>query len=88
MVAANYAAKRSEMAKSIGLGQMRSKAVQAKAAANDAVETAPQKRLLSVDGRRPLPESTVKKRQEVALDERPFCCSGASSRCNRPGPSI
>ena len=35
MVAANYAAKRSEMAKSIGLGQMRSKAAQAKAAANE-----------------------------------------------------
>ncbi|ANY85219.1 MucR family transcriptional regulator (plasmid) [Microvirga ossetica] len=43
MVAATYAAKRSEMAKSIGLGQMRSKAAQAKAAANDAVTTAPAK---------------------------------------------
>jgi predicted transcriptional regulator len=43
MVAANYAAKRSELAKSIGLGQMRSKAVTAKATANDAVETAPAK---------------------------------------------
>jgi predicted transcriptional regulator len=43
MVAANYAAKRSELAKSLGLGQMRSKAAHAKAAANDAVETAPAK---------------------------------------------
>ncbi|WP_262273421.1 MucR family transcriptional regulator [Microvirga yunnanensis] len=43
MVAANYAAKRSELAKSIGLGQIRSKAAQAKAAANDAVKTAPVK---------------------------------------------
>ena len=38
MVAATYAAKRSEMAKSIGLGQMRSKA-----AASDTVESAPAK---------------------------------------------
>lgn len=43
MVAANYAAKRSELAKSIGLGQMRSKAAQAKVAADDAVKTAPAK---------------------------------------------
>lgn len=43
MVAANYAAKRSELAKSLGLGQMRSKATQVKAAANDALETAPAK---------------------------------------------
>jgi predicted transcriptional regulator len=41
MVAANYAAKRSELAKSIGLGQIRSKAAQAKAAANDVVVAAP-----------------------------------------------
>jgi predicted transcriptional regulator len=40
MVAANYAAKRSELAKSIGLGQRRSKAAQAKTAANDVVKTA------------------------------------------------
>ena len=88
MVAANYAAKRSELAKSIGLGQMRSKAAQAKAAANDRWRPPPQKRLLSADGRRLLPESTVEKLREAALDERPFCCSTASSRCNRPGPSI
>ena len=43
MIAANYAAKRSELAKSFGLGQRRSKAAQAKAAANDAVKTAPAK---------------------------------------------
>jgi predicted transcriptional regulator len=43
MVAANYAAKRSELAKSLGLGQIRSKAAQAKAAANDTVRTAPAK---------------------------------------------
>src|SRR5215218_2498335 len=43
MVAATYAAKRSELAKSLGLGQMRSKAAHAKVAANDAVETAPAK---------------------------------------------
>jgi predicted transcriptional regulator len=43
MVAANYAAKRSELAKSIGLGQRRSKAAQAKAATSDAVKTAPAK---------------------------------------------
>jgi predicted transcriptional regulator len=43
MVAANYAAKRSELAKSIGLGQIRSKAAQAKAAANDTEKTAPAK---------------------------------------------
>jgi predicted transcriptional regulator len=40
MVAANYAAKRSELAKSMGLGQQRSKATQAKTAAHDAVKTA------------------------------------------------
>ena len=43
MVAANYAAKRSELAKSFGLGQRRSRAAQAKTAANDAVKTAPTK---------------------------------------------
>jgi predicted transcriptional regulator len=43
MVAANYAAKRSELAKSIGLGQHRSKTAQAKAAAHDAVKSAPAK---------------------------------------------
>ena len=43
MVAANYAAKRSELAKSIGLGQRRSKTAQAKSAANDVVQTAPAK---------------------------------------------
>jgi predicted transcriptional regulator len=43
MIAANYAAKRSELAKSFGLGQRRSKAAQAKAAANDAVKSAPAK---------------------------------------------
>jgi predicted transcriptional regulator len=43
MVAANYAAKRSELAKSMGLGQQRSKAAQAKIAANDEVKTAPAK---------------------------------------------
>ncbi|WP_262298216.1 MucR family transcriptional regulator [Microvirga sesbaniae] len=43
MVAANYAARRSELAKSIGLGQIRSKATQTKTAANDAVTTAPAK---------------------------------------------
>jgi predicted transcriptional regulator len=40
MVAANYAAKRSELAKSFGLGQRRSRAAQAKTAAHDAVKTA------------------------------------------------
>jgi predicted transcriptional regulator len=43
MVAANYAAKRSELAKSLGLGQIRLKAAQAKAAANDEVKTALEK---------------------------------------------
>jgi predicted transcriptional regulator len=43
MVAPNYAAKRSELARSTGLGQRRSKAAQAKTAANDAVKTAPEK---------------------------------------------
>jgi predicted transcriptional regulator len=43
MVAANYAAKRSELAKSIGPGQHRSKTAQAKAAAHDAVKSAPAK---------------------------------------------
>ncbi|GEO18587.1 MucR family transcriptional regulator [Microvirga aerophila] len=43
MVAPNYAAKRSELAKSMGLGQQRSKAAQAKAAANDTVVTTPAK---------------------------------------------
>jgi predicted transcriptional regulator len=41
MVAPNYAARRSEMAKSFGLGQQRSKAAQAKAAAHGSVKTAP-----------------------------------------------
>ena len=39
MVAPNYAAKRSELAKSMGLGQRRSKNAQAKAAVSDAVKT-------------------------------------------------
>jgi predicted transcriptional regulator len=43
MVAPNYAARRSEMAKSMGLGQQRSKAAQPKAASNDSVKTAPAK---------------------------------------------
>jgi predicted transcriptional regulator len=43
MVAANYAAKRSELAKSIGLGQIRSKTTRTKAAANDTESTAPAK---------------------------------------------
>ncbi len=43
MVAPNYAAKRSELARSIGLGQRRSKAAQAKFAVNDAVKSAPAK---------------------------------------------
>jgi predicted transcriptional regulator len=43
MVAPNYAKTRSELAKSMGLGQQRSRAAQAKAAANDAVRTAPEK---------------------------------------------
>jgi predicted transcriptional regulator len=43
MVAPNYAAKRSELARSTGLGQRRSKAAQAKTAANDAVKTSPEK---------------------------------------------
>lgn len=43
MVAANYAAKRSELAKSIGLGQMRSKSAPVKTAANDTENTAPAK---------------------------------------------
>ena len=41
MVSANYAAKRSELAKSMGLGRQRSKAAQAKTAANVVVKTAP-----------------------------------------------
>ena len=41
MVSANYAAKRSELAKSMGLGQQRSKAAQPKTAANVVVKTAP-----------------------------------------------
>ena len=41
MVSANYAAKRSELAKSMGLGQQRSKAAQAKTAANVVVKTSP-----------------------------------------------
>jgi predicted transcriptional regulator len=43
MVAPNYAARRSEMAKSMGLGQQRSKAARAKVAHNDVVKTAPAK---------------------------------------------
>ncbi len=43
MVAPNYAAKRSEMAKSMGLGQQRSKAAQPKAAVHESVKTAPAK---------------------------------------------
>jgi predicted transcriptional regulator len=43
MVAPNYAAKRSELAKSMGLGQQRLKAAQAKAAATDTVVTTPAK---------------------------------------------
>lgn len=43
MVAPAYAQRRSELAKSMGLGQQRSKAAQAKAAANDAEKTAPAK---------------------------------------------
>ena len=47
MVAASYTQKRSELAKSMGLGQQRTKAAQARAAAkdasNDAVVTAPAK---------------------------------------------
>ena len=41
MVAPSYAAKRSELAKSMGLGHQRSKADRAKAAHEDAVKTAP-----------------------------------------------
>ena len=41
MVAANYAAKRSELAKSMGLGRQRSKAAQPKTAANVVVKTSP-----------------------------------------------
>ncbi|WP_201860153.1 MucR family transcriptional regulator [Microvirga soli] len=43
MVAPAYAQRRSELAKSMGLGQQRSKAAQAKAAANDTVKAAPAK---------------------------------------------
>lgn len=43
MVAPNYAARRSELAKSMGLGQQRSKAAQAKAATDAAVKSAPVK---------------------------------------------
>lgn len=43
MVAPNYAAKRSELARSIGLGQRRSKAAQAKATANDEMKSDPAK---------------------------------------------
>ncbi|WP_457090437.1 MucR family transcriptional regulator [Microvirga sp. P5_D2] len=43
MVAPNYAKIRSELARSTGLGQRRSKAAQAKAAANDEVKAAPAK---------------------------------------------
>jgi predicted transcriptional regulator len=41
MVAPNYAARRSEMAKNMGLGQQRSRAAQAKAAHDDAVKSVP-----------------------------------------------
>ena len=40
MVASSYAAKRSELAKSMGLGQRRAKAAEAKAAAHDIVKAA------------------------------------------------
>ena len=43
MVAANYAAKRSELARSMGLGQQRRKSAKAKATATDAVVTEPAK---------------------------------------------
>jgi predicted transcriptional regulator len=41
MVAPNYAARRSEMAKNMGLGKQRSRSAQPKAASNDSVKTAP-----------------------------------------------
>jgi predicted transcriptional regulator len=41
MVAPNYAARRSEMAKNMGLGQQRSRAAQAKGAHDDAVKSVP-----------------------------------------------
>jgi predicted transcriptional regulator len=43
MVAPNYAAQRSELAKSMGLGQQRRKSAQLKAIINDRVEAAPAK---------------------------------------------
>ncbi len=43
MVAPNYAAQRSELAKSMGLGQQRRKSAQLKAIINDTVEAAPAK---------------------------------------------
>ncbi|WP_230534096.1 MucR family transcriptional regulator [Microvirga roseola] len=43
IVAPAYAAKRSELARSMGLGQKRSKAAQAKAAANDTMKSTPAK---------------------------------------------
>ncbi len=43
MVAPNYAARRSEMARNMGLGQQRSKTAQAKAADHESVRTAPAK---------------------------------------------
>ena len=43
MVAPSYAKMRSELAKSMGLGQQRSQAARAKAAARDGVKTAPAK---------------------------------------------
>ena len=44
MVASNYAAQRSELARSMGLGRRRSKTAQAKAAAHDVVKTAAENR--------------------------------------------
>jgi predicted transcriptional regulator len=41
MVASNYAAKRSELAKNMGLGQQRSKTAKAKTSADDSVKSAP-----------------------------------------------
>ncbi|ACL62343.1 transcriptional regulator, MucR family [Methylobacterium nodulans ORS 2060] len=53
MVAANYAAQRSELAKSIGLGQGRRKAAAARTAAPDPVITAPVEETKSGRGGRP-----------------------------------
>ena len=60
MVAANYAAQRSELAKSIGLGQPRRKAAAAKSAAPDPVITASTAETKSGRGGRPRkPKSTA-----------------------------